>query len=108
MSIIERALGKLQKDASGARSDTTQPIGARQSRGGRVEQIGDATARPGRIAPPAESVDSPRRLWSEPTVSCPRCSSKQSERVSEFASTPCKALYRCTSCLEPFEYFKCI
>ena len=30
------------------------------------------------------------------------------ERVSEFASTPCKAMYRCTSCLEPFEYFKCI
>ena len=39
---------------------------------------------------------------------CPRCSSKQTERVSEFGSTPCKALYRCTSCLEPFEYFKCI
>jgi ring-1,2-phenylacetyl-CoA epoxidase subunit PaaD len=28
--------------------------------------------------------------------------------VSEFGSTPCKAMYRCTSCLEPFEYFKCI
>ena len=28
--------------------------------------------------------------------------------ISEFASTPCKALYRCTACLEPFEYFKCI
>ena len=47
-------------------------------------------------------------LWSEPTVHCPRCSSQQTERVSEFGSTPCKALYRCTSCLEPFEYFKCI
>ncbi len=29
------------------------------------------------IAPPAESVDNPRRLWSEPTVHCPRCSSQQ-------------------------------
>jgi len=56
MSIIERALGKLQKDAVGARSDATQPIAARQARGGRVEQIGDAGARPGRIAPPAETV----------------------------------------------------
>lgn len=60
------------------------------------------------IAPPAESVNSPRRLFGEPAVRCPRCLSAQTQRVSEFASTPCKALYRCTSCLEPFEYFKCI
>ena len=32
----------------------------------------------------------------------------QTQRVSEFGSTPCKALYRCTSCREPFDYFKCI
>jgi protein-tyrosine kinase len=56
MSIIERALGKLQKEGSGARSDTTQPIAARQSRaGGRVDQI-EPAARTGRIAPPAETV----------------------------------------------------
>jgi ring-1,2-phenylacetyl-CoA epoxidase subunit PaaD len=60
------------------------------------------------IAPPAESVGSPRRLFGEPTVHCPRCASARSERVSEFGSTPCKASYKCTSCLEPFEYFKCI
>ena len=60
------------------------------------------------IAPPAESVNIPRRLLGEPTVRCPRCLSAQTQRVSEFSSTPCKALYRCTSCLEPFEYFKCI
>lgn len=60
------------------------------------------------IAPPEESVDTPRRLFGEPTVHCPRCASAQSERVSEFASTPCKASYKCKSCLEPFEYFKCI
>lgn len=60
------------------------------------------------IAPPEESVDTPRRLFGELTVHCPRCSSAQSERVSEFASTPCKASYKCKSCLEPFEYFKCI
>ena len=29
-------------------------------------------------------------------------------KVSEFGSTPCKALYRCDACLEPFDYFKCI
>lgn len=39
---------------------------------------------------------------------CARCASRATERLSEFGSTPCKALYRCTSCLEPFERFKCI
>ena len=41
-------------------------------------------------------------------VSCPRCSSSRTSRVSEFGSTPCKASFRCDECLEPFEYFKCI
>ncbi len=49
------------------------------------------------IAPPAD-----------PTISCPRCGSKQTAKQSEFGSTPCKALYKCESCLEPFDYFKCI
>lgn len=39
---------------------------------------------------------------------CPRCQSANVERVSQFGSTPCKAHWRCLSCLEPFDYFKCI
>jgi ring-1,2-phenylacetyl-CoA epoxidase subunit PaaD len=60
------------------------------------------------IAPPERSVSSPRYLFRAPVVACPRCGSHASEKVSEFGSTPCKAHYRCTSCLEPFDYFKCI
>jgi ring-1,2-phenylacetyl-CoA epoxidase subunit PaaD len=60
------------------------------------------------IAPPERSVSNPRHLFHAPTVACPRCGSKATEKVSEFGSTPCKAHYRCTSCLEPFDYFKCI
>jgi ring-1,2-phenylacetyl-CoA epoxidase subunit PaaD len=41
-------------------------------------------------------------------VACPRCSSYDVERISEFGSTPCKAHYRCRECLEPFDVFKCI
>ncbi|MGH8222370.1 MAG: 1,2-phenylacetyl-CoA epoxidase subunit PaaD [Woeseiaceae bacterium] len=41
-------------------------------------------------------------------VPCPRCGSPATERVSEFGSTACKASWRCTTCLEPFEYFKCL
>ena len=39
---------------------------------------------------------------------CPRCQSKDLEKVSQFGSTPCKAQWRCRACLEPFDYFKCI
>lgn len=39
-------------------------------------------------------------------LTCPRCGSNDTERLSEFGSTACKATYRCKSCLEPFEYFK--
>ena len=41
-------------------------------------------------------------------VACPHCGSHEVERVSEFGSTPCKAHYRCSDCLEPFDVFKCI
>ncbi|MCF7746310.1 phenylacetate-CoA oxygenase subunit PaaJ [Sulfitobacter sp. M39] len=39
---------------------------------------------------------------------CPRCQSTHLEKISQFGSTPCKAQWRCTDCLEPFDYFKCI
>ncbi len=37
---------------------------------------------------------------------CPRCGSPDTERLSAFGSTACKALYRCRACREPFEHFK--
>ncbi|MDP7151019.1 MAG: phenylacetate-CoA oxygenase subunit PaaJ [Paracoccaceae bacterium] len=39
---------------------------------------------------------------------CPHCGGTHLERISQFGSTPCKAQWRCTDCLEPFDYFKCI
>jgi ring-1,2-phenylacetyl-CoA epoxidase subunit PaaD len=57
------------------------------------------------IAPPGPAAEAtvqfhPRRL------PCPRCNSTQTERLSAFGSTACKALYRCLACREPFEHFK--
>jgi len=52
------------------------------------------------IAPPGRRSDAP--------AACPRCRSVRTARISEFGSTPCKALYRCEACLEPFDYFKCL
>lgn len=61
------------------------------------------------IVPPDRSVSNMREvLRSHQPIACPRCQSLDTETVSEFGSTPCKALHRCRACLEPFEYFKCI
>lgn len=40
------------------------------------------------------------------TLACPRCGSMNTERLSAFGSTACKATWRCLACLEPFEHFK--
>lgn len=39
-------------------------------------------------------------------IACPRCGAPDVELTSEFGPTACKALYRCTACLEPFEHVK--
>jgi ring-1,2-phenylacetyl-CoA epoxidase subunit PaaD len=61
------------------------------------------------IVPPERTVSNMREvLRADRPVACPRCDSVDTETVSQFGSTPCKALHRCRACLEPFEYFKCI
>jgi ring-1,2-phenylacetyl-CoA epoxidase subunit PaaD len=60
------------------------------------------------IAPPEKGASKRSLLRGEFKVACPRCGATATERISEFGSTACKASYRCSECLEPFEYFKCI
>jgi len=61
------------------------------------------------IAPPVEGTAScGNHTTLKPEVACPRCGSMATEVISRFGSTPCKSNYRCTDCLEPFDYFKCI
>jgi len=60
------------------------------------------------IVPPQHPASLREVLRDPRPVACPRCHSTETECVSEFGSTPCKALHRCRACLEPFEYFKCI
>ena len=66
----------------------------------------------GGIAPPAAApvrspgpvplqLDPPRRV-----VGCPLCGSTDTEQLSEFGATACKALRRCRTCREPFEHLK--
>jgi ring-1,2-phenylacetyl-CoA epoxidase subunit PaaD len=67
------------------------------------------------IAPPVQQAIDISRLHSpvsrraaiEPQVPCPHCGSNHTQLTSQFGSTPCKALYKCLDCREPFDYFKC-
>lgn len=59
------------------------------------------------IAPPERNaLDT--RFGVKRQISCPRCNSQDTQMISEFGSTACKASYKCVECLEPFEYFKCL
>jgi len=60
------------------------------------------------IAPPEQGASKRELLHGNRSIACPRCDSLNTAVVSEFGSTACKASYKCSDCLEPFEYFKCI
>lgn len=60
------------------------------------------------IAPPVEKTSDKSYLSGDKkVVPCPQCSSENTEIISQFGSTACKALYKCLDCKEPFDYFKC-
>jgi ring-1,2-phenylacetyl-CoA epoxidase subunit PaaD len=58
----------------------------------------------GGIAPPAAPAADPGHARAP--VACPQCGSETTEQLSPFGATSCKALFRCLTCREPFEYFK--
>lgn len=60
------------------------------------------------IAPPVGKAKGRGALFGVDEVACPHCGSADTERLSEFGSTACKAHWRCRKCREPFDYFKCI
>lgn len=58
------------------------------------------------IAPPPKGAAA-SALKNQTAAECPRCGSSNTEEISRFGSTPCKALWRCKACAEPFDRFKC-
>jgi ring-1,2-phenylacetyl-CoA epoxidase subunit PaaD len=58
------------------------------------------------IAPPPKGAGA-ASLKNAQAAECPRCGSLNTEEISRFGSTPCKALWRCKACAEPFDRFKC-
>lgn len=59
------------------------------------------------IAPPG-MVAAGRQVQLTLSARCPRCGSTDTREVSRFGSTPCKSLWTCRSCAEPFDSFKSI
>ena len=71
----------------------------------KLREFGIAPPGPADHAAPQVVRFSPRRAHVPPPA-CPHCASVKTELLSQFASTACKALYRCLDCREPFDYFK--
>jgi ring-1,2-phenylacetyl-CoA epoxidase subunit PaaD len=59
------------------------------------------------IAPPNGRALLPL-LTDDRPAACPHCGAAAVEQLAGFGSTPCKSLWRCIDCREPFEYFKVI
>ncbi|SCL37737.1 ring-1,2-phenylacetyl-CoA epoxidase subunit PaaD [Micromonospora pallida] len=72
-----------------------------------ISEAGRAKLATAGIAPPASTRTGgavPLTL----AVRCPRCGSPETEQISRFGSTACKALWRCRSCREPFDHLKAL
>ena len=80
-----------------------------------MSESGKAALKGYGIAPPVQQAidisglrsSVKRGAFKEPEVTCPNCGSTHTQLTSQFGSTPCKALYKCLDCREPFDYFKC-
>jgi ring-1,2-phenylacetyl-CoA epoxidase subunit PaaD len=70
-----------------------------------LSDAGRAKLREFGIAPPSGRALLPLVIPDRPEA-CPRCGATELEQLAEFGSTPCKALWRCSACREPFDYFK--
>jgi ring-1,2-phenylacetyl-CoA epoxidase subunit PaaD len=72
-----------------------------------ISEAGKRKLRAYGIAPPGPAAEGAQAIRIHArNVPCPHCASPQTERLSAFGSTACKALYRCLACREPFEHFK--
>ncbi|MBT8195183.1 MAG: phenylacetate-CoA oxygenase subunit PaaJ [Bacteroidia bacterium] len=90
--LSNAGIGNLELKTVLAPAWTTDWINAEAKK--KLEEYGIAPPKPG--------------IFSEDTlVACPFCKSENTSVTSVFGSTPCKALFYCNSCEQPFEHFKC-
>ncbi len=85
----------VRESARGVARDPERESVRKSERGAARDPVRDPVRDPARDGAQEQEV-----------LHCPRCAGADTERLSYFGSTACKALYRCRACLEPFEYFK--
>jgi ring-1,2-phenylacetyl-CoA epoxidase subunit PaaD len=96
--VIERDI-RSALDAAGYRHVAIETVLSPPWTTDWISEAGKAKLHAYGIAPPTPSGD--------PAVHCPQCGASDTEEISRFGSTPCKALWRCRACAEPFDLFKC-
>jgi len=94
--VIERTVREAL-DASGYRDVAIETVLTPPWTTDWISEEGKRKLRDYGIAPPELTM----------AATCPQCGSTDTEEVSRFGSTPCKAQWRCKDCLEPFDRFKC-
>ncbi|WP_405734445.1 phenylacetate-CoA oxygenase subunit PaaJ [Streptomyces sp. NBC_00028] len=82
-------------------TDDITPEGRRK-----LQEFGIAPPRVQRAPGPVPLSLGTTRTLTAPPVNCPHCGSADTELLSRFSSTACKALRRCLACREPFDHFK--
>jgi ring-1,2-phenylacetyl-CoA epoxidase subunit PaaD len=105
MNMIAREI-ELALDRAGFRNAKVRTVLSPAWTTDWISEDGRRKLREYGIAPPL-AASSRRALFGVQQVACPQCGSADTEVLSEFGSTSCKALWRCKSCREPFDYFKC-
>lgn len=94
--VIERDI-RTALDAAGFRDMAIETVLSPPWTTDWITERGKAQLQAYGIAPPSTAR----------TATCPQCGSTNTEELSRFGSTPCKAQWRCRACLEPFDRFKC-
>ena len=94
--VIERTVREAL-DSSGYRDVAIETVLTPPWTTDWISELGKQRLRDYGIAPPELTK----------SATCPQCGSTDTEEVSRFGSTPCKAQWRCKACLEPFDRFKC-
>ena len=102
-AITAAGLGPARVSLRRAPAWTTDWISAE----GRAKLLAYGIVPPGPARPDtAVPIHFIARMRKPAALACPRCGSLATERLAAFGSTACKAIWRCTACMEPFEHFK--
>jgi ring-1,2-phenylacetyl-CoA epoxidase subunit PaaD len=102
MDVIREDVEKVLRESGFTQIDVETVLSPPWTTDWISEQGREALAEHGIAAPGSAST----AVLVPLSLPCPRCGSHDTEELSRFGATACKALWRCRACREPFEHFK--